>query len=215
MRKRKMSNTDNKPVEKVVLPTTDLSPYKDVVIPDDVQQAKDRIAAQYLSPYGLQFPAYVMKHFYLAALAPIEERHQHLERARQKAETHYLGQRAKGNIKTVADMGPPMPEDVKQKLKEINQQRREEKQEHTKSAKVVDTSTEKPKRSKTPVFQDPDAQKLVLTKYPWVVDGSFKQDPEKAGGTLVSIKCACGKLREIHLADAFQVKMCLECRAKK
>lgn len=71
----------------------------------------------------------------------------------------------------------------------------------------------KEKKDKTPVFQSPEKQKLVLAKYPWVIDGTFRQDPDKPGGTCLDIKCQkCTTSRTIHLADAFQVKLCLKCK---
>lgn len=72
------------------------------------------------------------------------------------------------------------------------------------------------KQPKKPVFQDPEQQKAVKLKYDWAIEGSFRQDPEKAGGTILDIKCQkCGESRTIHLADCFQVKLCLKCRGTK
>lgn len=71
-------------------------------------------------------------------------------------------------------------------------------------------------KTKVPVFKDVEKQKEVCVKFPWVVVGSFTQDPEKLGGTLLAIKCVdCGGERTIHLADAFLVKRCRECKSNK
>lgn len=72
------------------------------------------------------------------------------------------------------------------------------------------------KQPKKPVFSDPEQQKAVKLKYSWAKEGSFRQDPEKAGGTILDIECQkCKEPRTIHLADCFQVKLCLKCRGTK
>ncbi len=68
-------------------------------------------------------------------------------------------------------------------------------------------------KTKVPVFQDVEKQKEVCAKFPWVIPGTFAQDPEKSGGTLLAIKCeGCGDERIIHLADAFHTKKCKTCK---
>src|SRR5687767_5398152 len=111
---------------KVVGPVTDLSIYKDVVIPPEVEEAKNKLYADYLEPYKLEIPAYAMKWIYKAAMVDGAQRVEGLEKARQKVEQRYLSAWAKREIKVHDDDAPPMPDDVKQQLKELNKQRREE-----------------------------------------------------------------------------------------
>lgn len=81
---------------------------------------------------------------------------------------------------------------------------------------VQSPAAKKERPPKKPVFNDPEKQKEVKLKYPWVIEGTFRQDPQKAGGTNVDIKCQkCGGSRTVHLADAFQVKLCVKCRQAK
>lgn len=73
--------------------------------------------------------------------------------------------------------------------------------------------TKPAKQSKTPVFKDSNKQKEIKLKYGWVQENSFRQDPEKEGGTILDIKCQkCGEPRTVHLYDAFQCKVCLRCK---
>jgi hypothetical protein len=73
----------------------------------------------------------------------------------------------------------------------------------------------KAKASKTPIYEDKAAQAEKEAKYPWVIPGTWRQDPEHAGGTILDIKCQyCQMPRTIHAADAFQVKSHVECKKK-
>jgi hypothetical protein len=164
---------------------------------------------KYLKPHGLDIPGYMLKPLVEAINATASERVILLEKARQKAELHYLGSWARGLIKVRTKNHKPMSEDTKQYLKELNEARREERK--AKSSEHTHVNVQK--KVKVPVFQDTDKQKEIKSKYPWVIEGTFRQDPHKAGRTCVDIKCQkCGTPRTIHLADAFQVKLCTKCR---
>lgn len=70
-------------------------------------------------------------------------------------------------------------------------------------------------KSKVPVFNDLQRQSEICTKFPWCTN-SFRQDPEKSGGTIVDIKCVdCSSLREVHLADVFHCQRCVKCKKLK
>ena len=74
----------------------------------------------------------------------------------------------------------------------------------------------KPKKEakkKQALYDDKEAQAAKEAKWPWVKPGSWRPDPEHAGGTILDIVCTlCGTDRTIHAADAFQCKYCLSCR---
>lgn len=70
-------------------------------------------------------------------------------------------------------------------------------------------------KSKIPVFQDLLKQAEICAKFPWVKPGSFVQDPEKSGGTLLAIICTCGAERSIHLCDTFHCQYCAACKKAK
>jgi len=208
-----------------VLPTTDLTPYVDVEMPDDVVQEMKRLYSEYLEPYKLEIPDYAMKHLFLASLeANAEKKAEYLEKARQKFEQHYLGSWAKGKIKPLDSDAPPMPEDVKEKLKEINKAKREREKTKNEVARMASGQPPKhagqPKKQKVPVYSDSQSQDAVVKKYSWAIAGTFRADPDKPGGTILDIKCqksgpGCLSTRTIHLADCFQVKLCSVCRLSK
>jgi len=101
-----------------------------------------------------------------------------------------------------------MPDDVKEKLRLLNQERKAKK-----AAIKAQFGPETPKKLKVPVFQDLEKQAEACKKYPWAVANSFVQDPEKSGGTLLAIKCQiCADERIIHLADLFHTKLCKPCK---
>ena len=117
-----------------------------------------------------------------------------------------------------ANLAPkPMSEDTKTKLKELAESRKA-----MKAAIKAQFDTEgHPEarlvkgKSKVPVFNDLQKQAEICAKFSWCTN-SFRQDPEKAGGTIVDIKCVdCGSLREVHLADVFHCKTCRGCKSKK
>ena len=110
----------------------------------------------------------------------------------------------------------PMSEETKAALKELAESRKAMKQ----SIKEQFDIEGHPEvrlvkgKSKMPVFQDLLKQAEICAKFPWVIAGTFTQDPEKSGGTLLAIKCGtCGDdKRIIHLADAFHTKLCKACK---
>ena len=79
----------------------------------------------------------------------------------------------------------------------------------------VGPATPKAAKSKTPIYEDKKAQEEREGKYPWIIKGTWRADPEHEGGTILDIKCEfCGNARTIHAADAFQVKSHVECKKK-
>ncbi len=110
----------------------------------------------------------------------------------------------------------PMSEETKVALKELAESRKAMK----KAIKEQFDTEGHPEvrlvkgKSKIPVFQDLLKQAEICAKFPWVIAGTFTQDPEKSGGTLLAIKCGnCGdENRIIHLADAFHTKLCKACK---
>jgi hypothetical protein len=218
MTKPKIEEQSHKPV----FSTANMTELESHVLPPDILLIRDDINAEFFDPFGVKMPGYVLKQLVLASKSDsLATRSFHIEQARQKAHTSYLSKWSKGEIKIKDENAEPMPEDVKAQLRELNEKRRAEKraEREAKEArqKQFDFDGEKKvaKKSKKPVFDDPETQKLVLTKYPWAIPGSFRQDPEKAGGTNLDIKCQrCGMTRTIHLADAFQVKFCTACKGK-
>lgn len=70
-----------------------------------------------------------------------------------------------------------------------------------------------PSKAKIPLWQDKAATEEREGKYGWIKKGSWRADPEHDGGTILEIICTvCGSERTIHAADAFQVKMCGNCK---
>lgn len=209
-------------------PTTSAKDYEGIELPPDVVAVRDEIVDRWFKPYNLEVPGYVWKQLVTASKTDGEgPRAEALEKVRQKAELHYLSQWSKGNVNVVDSNAEPMSEETKEYLRNLNKERREkeklEREERDARKKSLDkaaisTADDKPKkvvakRSKNPVFNDPDAQKLIVEKYPWAIPGSFRQDPDKPAGTNLDIKCQkCGMARSIHLADAFQVKYCTSCK---
>ncbi len=60
----------------------------------------------------------------------------------------------------------------------------------------------------------------LLKKYPHIIPGTLRinTDGPHQGRRTVEIACqaeGCQNRREIHTSDAFQVKLCLDCTAKK
>lgn len=195
------------------------SPCAQLQLPPELEQFKSKYYDQYLKPHGLEIPGYAIRPLEEAIDADETSRIALIERARQKFEICYLAAWSKGAIKIEATK--PMPEEVKRELREINEQRREERRALKERINKVVAATEtkvvvktsKQAKTKIPVFQDVERQKELKRKYQWVVEGSFRQDPHKAGGTCLDIKCIkCGGIRTIHLADCFQTKLCLKCR---
>lgn len=211
--------------EPYVPPATDLTPFVNVELPDDVVAEMQRLYSEYLEPHKLEIPDYAMKPIFLAAMETVpEKKAEYLEKARQKFEQHYLGSWAKGKIKPLDSDAPPMPEDVKEKLKELNKAKREREKEKNQVARMASGEPPKkagePKKQKVPVFADSQAQDAVVKKYSWAIAGTFRADPDKPGGTILDIKCqksgpGCLSTRTIHLADCFQVKLCSVCRLSK
>jgi hypothetical protein len=77
-------------------------------------------------------------------------------------------------------------------------------------------SGSKKSKPKLALWQDKAAQKEKEAAYPWVKSGSWRKDPNKEGGTIADIVCqTCGGLREVHLADCFQIKYCISCKKLK
>jgi ribosomal protein S27E len=210
---------------KQIFQTTDIKDLQGVVLSSDAERTRLAIQEEYLDPYKLEMPAYVLKQLVMASQeADLNKASEHLQKARQKAHTHYLSKWATGVIRVKDDDAPPMPDAVKAQLRELNEKRREErridkeaanarKRELDKADHVETVRSTVTKKGKKPVFDDPDAQKLVLTKYPWAVANTFKQDQNKPGGTNLDIRCqVCGRHRTVHLADVFQVRYCNGCR---
>lgn len=191
----------------------------------DVEQVKLALEDEFLNPYKLEMPAHVLKPLVQATKEENPtKRAEYLEVAKQKAHMHYLAKWAQGVIRVKDENAPPMPDDVKAQLRELNEKRREEKKAEREASEARRKELDKAdlekdrrtvaKKSKKPVFDDPETQKLVVAKYSWVIPGTFRQDPDKPGGTNLDIKCqACGMSRTIHLADAFQVKFCTGCKS--
>jgi hypothetical protein len=105
------------------------------------------------------------------------------------------------------------------RMREEAKKRPVETEEAPVAAKPQEKAEKKPKtapKAKLPMFQDKAAQSEREKKWGWIISGSWREDPEHSGGTLVSIKCQkCGGPREIHAADAFQVKLCRTCKPSK
>lgn len=88
--------------------------------------------------------------------------------------------------------------------------------EPVKAPVVKEKAPKVPKKAKIPLFKDMEGMARRETSWPWVAAGSWREDPEHPGATLVTIKCTkCDGIREIHAADAFQVKLCRACKPSK
>jgi len=192
--------------------------YDIIPLSPELQTIKQQLLNKYITPHkttrwGNFLPGYVLKRLMLADAATGTERIRLIKWAEEGAEINYLAARALGEIKVINPNTEPMPEKVKQHLKDLNERRREEK----KISKVIKAANTQISKVKLPVFKDNKQQIVAQNKYPWIVPGTFTQDPGKPGGTIVQIKCqiqgpGCKKTRTIHLADAFQVKICTSCR---
>ena len=185
-------------------PVIDPRQFDNVTFPPDIAEFRKKIEDQYLTPHHLSTPGPVLQCLFLASTADGQQRSSLLEKARQKAEVHYLASWAKGDIKVKDPDIKPMPEEVKAELKEIKLQRKMEKQ--------LQRSKKLPK---LPTWQDKVAQVGYCNNYPWIIDGTFRQDSDNLNKTIVDIKCQiCKSTRTVHLADVFQIKYCLQCRGK-
>lgn len=191
----------------------ELAPY--------IAKIKLELMDKYCTPFGLTLlPGYVLKSLFEASTTP-DRAAELIDKARKSAEISYLADISAGRIRIKDEDAEPMPEEVKQHLKELNQERRELKKAEREArlarvAQFEGSTAPKKVKSKIPMFQDPEAQAALKVKYPWVVAGSFSQDPEKSGGTLLNIQCeTCKDERSIHLADAFHTKTCKTCKGKK
>lgn len=82
--------------------------------------------------------------------------------------------------------------------------------------KAKEKAPKVPKKAKVPLYQDAAGMAEREAKWPWVVAGSWREDTEHPGATIVTIKCTkCDGIRTIHAADAFQVKLCRACKPSK
>lgn len=170
--------------------------YKDYVWPDDVKVAMDSVLEEHFRPYTTDgFEGWILKRFKAAAEETnLGKRADLIAEAKQAAFLQYRDYLPREDM-------APMPDDVKQMLKELNESRR-----------APASDKKEPAAKLKPAFDDPDRQLELCKKYPWAVPSSFIRDPEKAGGTLVSIACECGKTRQVHLSDLFQVRKCHDCK---
>lgn len=125
-------------------------------------------------------------------------------KAYKNAQTLYYG-----CWRSIKQHKTPMSEEVKMELAE----RRESKRlAEGKPSKVVKPAAV----GRVPLYKDKTAQLEKEKIYPWIISGSWRQDPLKANSTILDIKCQdCGVAREIHAADAFQVKRCVTCKKKR
>lgn len=188
-------------------PTANPKEFENVILSPDVAAFKQKIEQQYFTPYNLSTPGHVLKCLVMAHNASGPEKSEFLEKARQKAEVHFLASWAKGHIKVKDEDAKPMSEQTKVELREIKLQRKMEKQQLEK----VDA---KPK-NRLPVWSDKSAQATHVANYAWIIVGTFRQDPENQNKTIVDINCqTCKSTRTVHLADVFQTKYCLKCRGK-
>lgn len=204
-----------------MFPWADPEYYDAQPLPPDLQQVKDELKAEYITPYNLPWlHGYVVKELVEAAKDE-STKAERIKKARDKASMAFLADQASGRIRLKDEDAEPMPEEVKIHLKELNQERRELKKQEREArlariAQIEGSMEPKKVKSKIPMFSDPEAQAALKVKYPWVVAGSFSQDPEKSGGTLLNIQCeTCKGERSIHLADAFHTKTCKTCKGKK
>lgn len=201
-----------------LFPWADPEYYDAQPLPPDLQKVKEELMAEFVTPHGLPWlDGYIVKVLVEASVEGANKP-EAIKKAREKAHTAFLANRARGLIRLKDEEAEPMPEEVKEHLKELNQQRRElKKQERdARMARIAQIEGPKKVKSKLPMFGDVDAQIELKKRYPWVIAGSFVQDPEKSGGTLLNIECqVCKDERTIHLADAFHTKTCKPCKGKK
>ena len=215
---------------------------QDVIRSDDPFAVLNSINAVFFAPYCLVAPDNVVNALSAASKLTGNDRVAMIRKAVDKAQIMFYGAWARGTIKVKTKFTKAMTPETKQKLKEINKQKREEREKkqlkpqlsvQTKGVRdtMADTTATAPvaapatppvatpkvakeKKARTPAYKDVAKQAETCAKYSWVIAGTFKQDPAKEGGTLVDIKCVkCGKTRSIHLADAFQVKLCADCKS--
>lgn len=196
---------------KKIFPYADPIELDKVELDADVQEIKNQMIAQYVTPYDLgTLPGYVLKTLIEASNDPVK-RFDKLKLAWLQVRTDHLALIAQHKIRSnneEANTSKPMSEETKAYLREIQKSKKD------KDIGFVAEPT--PKVAKLPVFRDESKQAELILKYPWAIAGSFKQDPDKAMGTVLDIKCQkCGANRHIHLADLFQVKLCLVCKTMK
>ena len=203
-------------------PWHDPEEYGAVKLPSDLESVKLNLMEKYITPFGLPWlPGGVLKILVEAINLEGIDRANAILKASEASHVAYLSDVAKGRIKLKDETTTPMPEEVKQHLRELNQARRDEAKalreaREQRLAAFDEKKSPKAPKSGGPVFSDKLQQDALILKYPWIRLGSFRQDPEKAGGTLLAIICqSCGADREIHLADAFHCKFCKLCKGKK
>lgn len=192
-------------------PVTSVEDFKNVVLTPDIAEFKLKLEEKYFNEYKLAMPGYVLKALVKAMSADISEKTLLLEKARQSAELHYLASWSKGDIKIKDAEAKPMPEEVKQELKEIKIAKKAIKDKEIELIKSI----KKKSLPKEPVHESKTLQDGYCAKYKWIVPNTFKQDPHKPGGTIVDIKCtSCKSRRTVHLSDSWQVKLCTSCKGK-
>jgi hypothetical protein len=127
------------------------------------------------------------------------------------------GAEAGGNL-TVERMRASMAEAIRELMaagKMKDEPEAPEEREASQAALVAPNPPKAKRESakKLAVYEDSTAQAEKEAKYPWAAPGSWRQDPEHPGSTILDIKCiSCGASRTIHLADLFQCKLCVGCR---
>jgi hypothetical protein len=181
---------------------------------DEAKLAIETMAAEF--GVSSQLPDNVKVVMDAAELAEGFARGELLARALRKMQIHCLVHA------TIWTKG--MTDDTKDKLKEYKREQKEIRTpvgigqgpaEERAPPKPAPTSV---KRSKVPLFNDMKAQQERVAKYPWVVAGSFREDPSHPGGTIADIKCqetGCTAKRTVHAGDLFQVKFCAPCKEKR
>jgi hypothetical protein len=127
------------------------------------------------------------------------------------------GAEAGGNI-TVERMRASIAEAIRELMDSGKMPKEEEApgEREASQAALVAPNPPKPKKEsvkKQALYDDKAGQVERESKWAWVKKGSWRQDPEHAGGTILEIICQlCGSERTIHAADTFQVKLCSACK---
>lgn len=199
-----MAKKADKSLWQKLFPVAKQEDFYGVIWPDHIAKLIKEIEGEF-SEFNAQVPPYVLKRCLDSKDLSVSEFNEHtLPQIRMSVHMAIMELKPKEK--------EPMPEDVKQYLRDIA----ESKKAKAKDVKepVKDTPADKKAPGRVPVFQDPKKQEELIKKYPWAVPGTFVQDKDKPNGTNVNIKCViCGsQARQVHLADLFQAKKCLKCR---
>jgi hypothetical protein len=198
-------------------PWSDPEEYDLISLPGILAIAKADFIARYVTPYGLPWlPGYILKDLVDISKLPDSEWAERLKKTGSRMATSHLADIAAGRINVKDNISYSMPEEVCQKCQEVLDTPVAvvvESKPKSKKESNKDTAAKPVKKTKVPVYLDKAVQGDLTQKYPWAI--GFRQDQDKAGGTIVDVKCViCSDVKSVYLYNVYQCKMCKACKGK-